>query len=113
MDCEPIAELASLRTGTQTWADRTIAPDTASDPLAGVTADTYEINAEFDLTGATADRFGGDVRLVSPRLDRLRSAWGVVSPRGQHARRPWRPVGGDWTDTAFGERGRATVTRST
>jgi fructan beta-fructosidase len=54
----PIAELASLRTDTTTWAGRTITADPASDPFAGIGADVYEILAEFDLTGATASQFG-------------------------------------------------------
>ncbi|MGX6739530.1 glycoside hydrolase family 32 protein [Streptomyces xantholiticus] len=55
---EPVAGLADLRTGTSSWTDRTITSDPSTDPLAGVTADTYEIEAEFDLGGATAPRFG-------------------------------------------------------
>lgn len=182
----PIAELASLRTSTQTWADRTITTDPAADPLAGVTADTYEIEAEFDLTGATATQFGfalhtradgtadrtvtydlaartlygaplppvddrvrvrllvdrgqlevsgndgqlsysdnvnfdrasqgvrlfavgGAVRLVSLRLSRLGSAWGTgESTLESTLAGPWHPVGGAWTDVAFGKRGSAT-----
>jgi fructan beta-fructosidase len=55
---QPVAEIARLRTGTVTIGPRTITTDPASDPFAGITADTYEIIATFDLTGATATRFG-------------------------------------------------------
>jgi fructan beta-fructosidase len=54
----PIAELESLRTTSASWTSRTITTDPATDPLAGTSADTYELLAEFDLTGATASRFG-------------------------------------------------------
>jgi fructan beta-fructosidase len=54
----PIAELESLRTSSATWTSRTLTTDPATDPLVGTSADTYELLAEFDLTGATASRFG-------------------------------------------------------
>jgi fructan beta-fructosidase len=54
----PVAELQSLRTTSAAWTSRTITTDPATDPLAGTSADTYELLAEFDLTGATASRFG-------------------------------------------------------
>ncbi|MEH0981467.1 glycoside hydrolase family 32 protein [Micromonospora sp. CPCC 205556] len=54
----PVAEVAALRTGTQTWTNRTVSTDPATNPLAGVTADTYELEAEFDVSAATAARFG-------------------------------------------------------
>ncbi|MEV4333993.1 glycoside hydrolase family 32 protein [Streptomyces sp. NPDC049597] len=54
----PVTELSGLRTGTTSWTDRTITSDPSTDPLTGVFADTYEIEAEFDLAGATASRFG-------------------------------------------------------
>ncbi|MGW5611022.1 glycoside hydrolase family 32 protein, partial [Streptomyces sp. NPDC003753] len=54
----PIAQLSTIRSNTWSWSNRTITTDPASDPLAGLTADTYEIIAEFDLTGATATQFG-------------------------------------------------------
>ncbi|ADO68071.1 Levanase [Stigmatella aurantiaca DW4/3-1] len=54
----PIAEIESLRTQSNSWSNRTITSDPATDPLAGIAADTYELLAEFDLTGATASRFG-------------------------------------------------------
>ncbi|MBM0257057.1 glycoside hydrolase family 32 protein [Micromonospora sp. 4G55] len=57
----PVAELASLRTGSQSWSERTVAPDPATDPLAGTSADTYELVAEFDTASATATRFGFDL----------------------------------------------------
>jgi fructan beta-fructosidase len=54
----PIVELESLRTQSSAWSNRVITSDPATDPLAGTSADTYELLAEFDLTGATASRFG-------------------------------------------------------
>lgn len=54
----PIAEIAAIRTSTQTWGSRAITTDPASDPFTGIAADTYEISAVFDLTGATATEFG-------------------------------------------------------
>ncbi|HEY5835175.1 glycoside hydrolase family 32 protein [Streptomyces sp.] len=57
----PIGEIASLRSGAQSWTNRTITPDPATDPFAGIQADTYEISAEFDLAGATATSFGFDL----------------------------------------------------
>lgn len=54
----PVAEIAAIRTSTQTWGTRSITTDPASDPFTGVAADTYEISAVFDLAGATASEFG-------------------------------------------------------
>ncbi|SCG55581.1 levanase [Micromonospora siamensis] len=57
----PVAELATLRTSSQSWADRTVTADPATDPLVGLTADTYELVAEFDTAASTASRFGFDL----------------------------------------------------
>jgi fructan beta-fructosidase len=54
----PVAELAALRGAPRTVTDRVLTGDPAADPLGGVTADTYEVIAEFDTAGATATRFG-------------------------------------------------------
>lgn len=54
----PVSEIASIRTSTQTWGSRTITTDPATDPFNGISADTYEITAVFDLDGATATEFG-------------------------------------------------------
>ncbi|MET7419075.1 glycoside hydrolase family 32 protein [Dactylosporangium sp. NPDC005555] len=54
----PVAEIASLRFGTTTWSNRTVTTDPATDPFAGITADTYEILAEFDVGASTATQFG-------------------------------------------------------
>jgi fructan beta-fructosidase len=51
----PVAEIAALRTGTRTWTGRTVS---GADALDGVTADTYELVAEFDVAASTAGRFG-------------------------------------------------------
>lgn len=50
----PVAEVATLRTGTQSWTDVTVGPN----PLAGLSADTYELEAEFDVAASTATAFG-------------------------------------------------------
>jgi fructan beta-fructosidase len=50
----PVPEIATAYSSSQTWGARTITADPASDPFAGMTADTYEIQAQFDLSGATA-----------------------------------------------------------
>ncbi|SEG64954.1 fructan beta-fructosidase [Actinacidiphila yanglinensis] len=55
---QPIAEIASLRTGGRTWSDRMISADPAGNPLAGISADGYEVIAEFDTTSASATSFG-------------------------------------------------------
>ena len=49
----PIAEIASLRTGTTTLTNVPV-----TGPLAVGCADTYEISATFDVRGATAGEFG-------------------------------------------------------
>ncbi|WP_460364871.1 GH32 C-terminal domain-containing protein [Actinocorallia lasiicapitis] len=54
----PVAELASLRSDAQSWTDRTITADPASNPLTGISGDTYEVIAEFDAANATASKFG-------------------------------------------------------
>jgi fructan beta-fructosidase len=54
----PVSEIAGIRTSTQTWGTRTITTDPATDPFSGISADTYEISAVFDLSGATATEFG-------------------------------------------------------
>jgi fructan beta-fructosidase len=54
----PVAELASLRSQSSSWSDRTVTADPAGNPLAGVTDDAYELTAEFDVAGASASRFG-------------------------------------------------------
>lgn len=54
----PVSEIAGIRLSTQTWGPRTISPDPSTDPLANSSADTYELNAVFDTTGATASEFG-------------------------------------------------------
>lgn len=54
----PVAELSTLRTGTRSWTNSTVTTDPGSNPLAGIAADSYELIAEFDVAGASADRFG-------------------------------------------------------
>lgn len=54
----PVDELSALRADTTTWSDETITADPATDPFAGIAADTYEIIAEFDAATATATQFG-------------------------------------------------------
>ncbi len=52
----PVPEIASLRTGTQSWKDLTLDSAAAHRLLAGVTADTYEIEAVVDVQ--QTKRFG-------------------------------------------------------
>lgn len=52
----PVAEIAALRTSTSTWGARTVTG--ATDTLDGVTAGSYELEAEFDVGASTARRFG-------------------------------------------------------
>lgn len=54
----PVSEIAGIRSSTQTWVSRSITTSPASDPLAGISADAYELTAVFSLTGATASEFG-------------------------------------------------------
>ncbi|HEX8343979.1 MAG TPA: glycoside hydrolase family 32 protein, partial [Actinoplanes sp.] len=54
----PVAELASLRGEPKAFTGRTVTADPATDPLAGVAGDTYEVVAEFDAAASTAGRFG-------------------------------------------------------
>ncbi|RIQ20187.1 glycoside hydrolase family 32 protein [Jiangella rhizosphaerae] len=54
----PIEEIETLRTSTQTWKARMLDAQRARDLLAGVEADTYEIEAEFDVSGRGESRFG-------------------------------------------------------
>lgn len=55
---QPVDEISTIRSGTQTWGSRAITPNDSSDPLNGVNADAYELIAEWDLAGATASEFG-------------------------------------------------------
>jgi fructan beta-fructosidase len=57
---KPLTELAGNRTGTVIWAGSTVSPGT--NLLAGITGDSYEIQAEFQATGAAATEFGLRVR---------------------------------------------------
>ncbi|MBB5874321.1 fructan beta-fructosidase [Allocatelliglobosispora scoriae] len=54
----PVREIDSLRSGGLAYTSRVITTAAASNPLAGVAADTYELTAEFDTAGATATTFG-------------------------------------------------------
>lgn len=54
----PITEISLLRADTTTWSNVTVTTDPATDPFAGITADTYEIIAEFDTDNTTATQFG-------------------------------------------------------
>ncbi len=60
----PVTELSSLASDSQTWTNQTIA-DGGANLLSGVRADTYEITAQFDVTGATASQFGFDLHARS------------------------------------------------
>ncbi|MET0132478.1 MAG: GH32 C-terminal domain-containing protein [Kibdelosporangium sp.] len=52
----PVAELASLRRDPFSLGRQTLQPGT--NPLSALRADTYELTAEFDLSAATATKFG-------------------------------------------------------
>lgn len=54
----PVSEISSIRSSTQTWGSRSITTNPTSNPLSGVQADTYELTAVFSLVGATASEFG-------------------------------------------------------
>jgi fructan beta-fructosidase len=54
----PIGEITSLRSDPASFVDRTITTSPSSNPLSAISADTYEITAEFDAAGATASAFG-------------------------------------------------------
>lgn len=54
----PVHEISSIRQPAQTWSNLTISNDIATNPFNGIAADTYEIEATYDLTGATATDFG-------------------------------------------------------
>ncbi|MDB4872939.1 MAG: hypothetical protein JWL97_3943 [Gemmatimonadales bacterium] len=54
----PVHEISSIRAEGRSWSQRTITESPASNPLAGIAGDTYEITAEFDVAGATASEFG-------------------------------------------------------
>jgi fructan beta-fructosidase len=54
----PIAEIETLRWHSRTWADQTVTSDPGTNPMAGISADTYEVIAEFDTSNASASRFG-------------------------------------------------------
>lgn len=51
----PIPEISLLRESTQSWSARTITTAPSSDPLAAMSGDTYELQAAFSITGATAE----------------------------------------------------------
>lgn len=54
----PVSEIAGIRSSTASWGARTVTDDPSTDPLAGVSADTYEINAVFDTSTTSAMEFG-------------------------------------------------------
>lgn len=53
VEAMPVAEIAGLRTGTRSWADLDLDSRQAAKLLSGVQADTYELEAEFDVRRAT------------------------------------------------------------
>lgn len=53
----PVAEIATLRTGTETRPARTLDPRSAATVLSGVRAETYEVEATFAV-GPDTPRFG-------------------------------------------------------
>lgn len=67
----PVTELSSLASQTETWKNDTVKapkepkpgkePKAADNPFEDIKADTYEINAQFDVKNSTATRFGFDL----------------------------------------------------
>ncbi|TDD07500.1 glycoside hydrolase family 32 protein [Nonomuraea deserti] len=55
---QPIKELEKLRYRTSSWRGRGLTPATAAKLLRDQSLDTYEVEAEFDVRGATARKFG-------------------------------------------------------
>jgi len=54
----PVDELSGIRTDTRTWKGQTLSAAKANALLDGVHADTYEVEAEFDVAKSDASRFG-------------------------------------------------------
>jgi sucrose-6-phosphate hydrolase SacC (GH32 family) len=54
----PVKEIEALRIHTDSWKDKTLAP--GENLLSGLSGDLYDIDAEFDLAGAT--EFGFKLR---------------------------------------------------
>ena len=59
---KPVAEIENLYTESLSWTNQTITEDAASNPLKDTYALHYELIAEFDLNGCTADSFGLHLR---------------------------------------------------
>ncbi|MDQ1305055.1 MAG: fructan beta-fructosidase [Actinomycetota bacterium] len=54
----PVREITSIRQAARSWKNLTISSDLATNPFNGISSDTYEIEATYDLTRATATDFG-------------------------------------------------------
>ncbi|MET7289257.1 GH32 C-terminal domain-containing protein [Streptomyces sp. NPDC005573] len=103
----PVAELESLASDSRTWKNRTLDSATRPDPLAGVKADTYELTAQFDVRGATAETFGFDLHL---RSDGTADRRVVYDTRAQTLQgKPLRPRDGKVTMRILVDRGQLEI----
>ncbi|MBM9504160.1 glycoside hydrolase family 32 protein [Actinacidiphila acididurans] len=75
----PVAELSSLASDTRTWQNQTIDASTGGNLLSDVKADTYEITAQFDVTGATATQFGFDLHARADGTEDRRVAYDTAA----------------------------------
>ncbi|MDO3661461.1 GH32 C-terminal domain-containing protein [Bacillus sp. C28GYM-DRY-1] len=57
----PVKELQTIRGTSKSWKNQTISP-TSQNVLAGLSGDTYELHAEFQVTPSSAAEFGFKVR---------------------------------------------------
>lgn len=76
----PVAELASLRRDPFTLGAQTLQPG-GPNPLASIRADTYELTAEFDVTGATEAKFGFRLH-TRARTAPTTAKWPTTASRG-------------------------------
>ncbi|MGW2843299.1 glycoside hydrolase family 32 protein [Streptomyces sp. NPDC001493] len=99
----PIAELASLGSETRSWKNETVAADKGGNLFGDIKADTYEITAQFDVKGASADRFGFDLHA---RSDGTADRSVVYDTRAQTLQgKPLKPVNGKVTMRLLVDRG--------
>ncbi|MCX5401552.1 glycoside hydrolase family 32 protein [Streptomyces sp. NBC_00102] len=88
----PVAELASLGSETRSWKNETVDSAKAGNLFGDIKADTYEITAQFDVKGTSAQRFGFDLHA---RSDGTADRSVVYDTRAQTLQgKPLRPVNG-------------------
>lgn len=96
----PVPELAGIRTSTQQWTNAVAGSD--ADPLAGVHSSTYQITAEFDLTGSNATEFGFRLHSASDGSSQRTVTYAVAA--GTLMGQPLAPIGGRVTLTILVDR---------